>query len=83
MSGTNGIKVGLIVTSAFHFPVNKAEESMDKIANVSPFPKKNLVGPYPIITLEDAERAIKRFKAEVIDALVTVEGALLEIIFRL
>jgi len=75
MSETNGIKVGLIVTSASHFPVNKAEESMDKIANVFPLPKKNLVGPYLIITLEDAERAIKRFKAEVIDALVIVEGA--------
>ena len=75
MSGTNGIKVGLIVTSASHFPVNKAEESMDKIANVFPLQKKNLVGPYLIITLEDAERAIKRFKAEVIDALVIVEGA--------
>ena len=76
MSGTNGIKVGLIVTSASHFPVDKAKEVMDKIASIFLLPEKNLVGrPYLISTLEDAERVIKRFKAEVIDALVIVEGA--------
>jgi len=75
MSETNEIKVGLIVTSASHFPVDKAKEGMDKIASIFPLPEKNLVGPYLVITLEDAEKTVKRFKVEDIDALVIVEGA--------
>jgi len=75
MNNLPEIKVGLMVTSAPHFPIDKAKKSMNEVTITFPFSKNNIVGPYLITSSKDAEKAAKNFKIEDIDVLVIVEGA--------
>ena len=74
-NGLQEIKIGLVVTSVPHFPVEKARESMDKAVELFPVSKNNLVGPYLVTTSEEAEEVGNKLKVNGVDALIMIEGA--------
>lgn len=75
MDNSSEIKVGLMVTSTPHFPVEEAKKSMDEINHLFPLSKNSLVGPYLVTNSEEAEKVAKKFKVEDVDILVMVQGA--------
>jgi len=69
------LKVGLAVTSAAHFPVHKAKETMKEIENILERLEVDLKGPYLVTDFAEAKKASNQFKKEGIDALVSIQGA--------
>jgi hypothetical protein len=60
----NEIRIGLVGTSASHFPVETAKNNLNRIASAIPVSKESIIGPYLVIETKDSEKVAKELQSQ-------------------